>query len=705
MGSLGNRMNLDTGVTAGTRIGRRGSGSVLSVRQRLRAPDRIEWALLGLVLVAVAVHGFRGFLPTYPGGDLLYHWGLTHGLLSGDFPPGGPYQGLPAYYPPGFHVVLALTSTVLGITVEVATGLLGVVWLPVLPLSTFLLARYLTGRAAVALVAATLTVFGGGYDFAADRLWVNSLFLVGHEAYPLYPRDIVFGLLPLGVYFFLRALDGPARWRWAAIAGLLLGACGLIQVQLLLPIPFALATVAVAVGVRHPERRVTAVAALAVTGAMTILLVGPWLIEIANTIRLNGGVALDSDDTLLPARIALWDVPRQFGLVLPLALVGSGVIVVALRGRDSRVGWLRPRLPEAPVVLVGWFAVPFVLAFLYDPRWPLEDALRPQRLWLLSSQPAAILAGIGLAWMAEHVVAGRLPRPGLAAQLVAITLIVATVPTTFFTARLLSGTWTEPEYAHLRLLRDRVPDMASILAASGRRATVLTYEDWSSLAWYQTGAWVVAVKPPGYAKLAFDPGIFTGRSQAQRRADVARAFSGPPTALGSVASEYGAQQILLARRGDAWGVIHQVAATAAGEHEAANGTTRIVDGNGWDGVELGPGARLEFRIVSQGPVDLDMRFRADVAGGAVPDRSFRLLAVGPTDDARVLGEYVLPATSAEEWQITTTRVDLQAGERLVVEAVDPVMIQSILGFVASTPPQGWRVARETEDAVLLERDP
>jgi hypothetical protein len=691
-------------VTAGTRLGPYGSGSVLSVRQRLGAPGRIGWALLGLVVAAVAIHGFRGFLPTYPGGDLLYHWGLTHGLLRGEFPPGGPYEGLPAYYPPGFHIALALIATILGITVEMATALLGVVWLPVLPLSTFVLARYLTGRAAVALVATTLTVFGGGYDFAADRLWVNSLFLVGHEAYPLYPRDIVFGLLPLGVYSFLRGVDGSAPWRWAALAGLLLGVCGLVQVQLLLPIPFALATVVIAVAVRRPEHRSTSVAVLAVTGVVTILLVGPWLIEIASTIRLNGGVALESAETLLPARIAFWDVPRQFGLVLPLALVGSGVAVGTLRERTTGVGWLHPRFPEAALVLVGWFAIPFVLAFLYDPGWPLEDALRPQRLWLLSSQPAAILAGIGLAWTADQVVAGRLRRPRLAAPLVAITLIVATVPTTFFTARLLSGTWTEPEYAHLRFLRDRVPDMASILATSGRRATVLTYEDWSSLAWYQTGAWVVAVKPPGYAKLAFDPGTFTGRSQARRRADVARAFGGESTALGSVASEYGAEQILLARRGDAWGVIHQVAATAAGDHGPADGTTHIVDGNGWDVVELSPGTRLAFRITSQGPVDLEMRFRADLTGGAVPARAFRLLAVGPTTDARILGEYLLPATSAEEWQITTTRVDLQASERLAMEAIDPVMIQSILGFVASSPPRGWHIARETEDAVLLERD-
>jgi hypothetical protein len=671
---------------------------------RLRAPDRIGWALLGLVVLAVAVHGFRTFLPANPGGDLLYHWGLTHGLLRGEFPPGGPYEGLPAYYPPGFHVLLALASTVLGTTVEAATNLLGFLWLPVLPLSTFLLARHLTGRPGVALLAA-LTVFGGAYDFSADRLWVNSLFLVGHEAYPLYPRDIVFGLLPLAAYAFLRALEGPALWRWAAVAGVLLGVCALVQVQLLLPIPFALAVVAAVVAVRHPERRAKAVGVLALTGAIAILLVGPWLMWIATAIGLNGGVALESVETLLPVRIPFWDYPRQFGLILPLALIGSGIVLAALRGLGSRVD-LRPGLVEGPVVLVAWFAIPFVLAVLYDPGWPLEDALRPQRLWLLSSQPAAILAAIGLVVAMERLVAGRLRRPQLVAPLLAVAVIVACLPVTFFTARLLVNTWTEPVYAHLRLDRDRVPDMAAMLGTSGPRDTVLTYEDWSSLAWYHTGSWVVAVKPPGYAKLAFDPAIFTGHSQAERRMDIALAFDGAPADLISVASEYGADRILLARRGVAWGTIHQVAATAASLEPPPNATARIVDGNGWDVVELAAGARLIFRIEAPGVIDLALRFRGAAEDRSVPDRAFRLLAIGPAGEVRLLGEYALPATGAEEWQVASAQVELQAGDRLAVEAIDPVTIQSILGFTApAAPPPGWHIATEIPDAVLLQRDP
>jgi hypothetical protein len=61
---------------------------------------------------------------------------------------------------------------------------------------------------------------------------------------------------------------------------------------------------------------------------------------------------------------------------------------------------------------VAWAALPFVLGLAYSPNWPLEDALRPQRLFLLGSQPMAILAAMGLVTAAEDV-AARIARPRL----------------------------------------------------------------------------------------------------------------------------------------------------------------------------------------------------------------------------------------------------------------------------------------------------
>ncbi|MEA2547677.1 MAG: galactan 5-O-arabinofuranosyltransferase, partial [Chloroflexota bacterium] len=375
---------------------------------------RVGLGLLGLVVATILIDGGRGFLPAYPSGDLLYHWGLTHGILRGELPPGGPYQGLPAYYPPGFHLILAVLARLTGLSVPTVTWLLGFAWLPVLPLTTFALARWMTARSDIALVAAVLTVFGGAYDLGADRLWVNSLFLAGHQEYPLYPRDVVFGLLPLAILLFLRALDGGRRaWRWAVGSGILLGVCALIQVQLLLPIPIALVGVAaVTVGLDR-ERWRTALGTIVVAGGLTAVLVSPWLVPIVATIRRNGGIALDSADTLLPARFSMWDYPREFGLLLPLAALGIGVALLHLRaGNRERTG-LAPRSPAALFVLVPWFVVPWLLAVLYDPGWPLEDALRPQRLWLLASQPGAILAAIGLFAAATRFAAIRLRRPRL----------------------------------------------------------------------------------------------------------------------------------------------------------------------------------------------------------------------------------------------------------------------------------------------------
>jgi hypothetical protein len=200
-------------VTTGEAIDRRGEESLGSVRQRLGSLPRERWLLGGILGLVLVVHGWRAFLPFFVGGDLLYHWGLTHTILLGSFPPEGPYAGLPAYYPPGFHLLLAGLSSLPGLDLSSATAILGIVWLPVIPLGAYLLARRVSGRGDVALVAAALTAFGGGLDLSNDRLWVNSMFMVGHVAYPIYPRDLVFGILPFAVLAYLRATDGGVAGR------------------------------------------------------------------------------------------------------------------------------------------------------------------------------------------------------------------------------------------------------------------------------------------------------------------------------------------------------------------------------------------------------------------------------------------------------------------------------------------------------------
>jgi len=298
------------------------------------------------------------------------------------------------------------------------------------------------------------------------------------------------------------------------------------------------------------------------------------------------------------------------------------------------------------------------------------------------------------------VVAAPRSRIRRALPLIVSVVLVASVPVTVATTRLLASTWTEPVYAHLRLGPDRVPDFATLLETNPPRPTVLTYEDWSSLAWYETGVGTVAVVPPGFAKLAFDPAVFTGHSQAERRTDLANAFRGDPAELVATADQYGADRVVLARRGPTVGSVSQPAAIAA--IGGVTGTTRSVEGNGWDAVALDPGATLSIPIDAAGPVDLEIRLLTGPAAGSVGDGKSRFrLHYGDT-----VTDLTATPDADSDFSVVTTSVDVPAGAQLRLEAIDPITVQSVTGFVADPgPPPGWSVATTTDDAVVWQRAP
>lgn len=707
-------------------------GSSRSVRQALAGERRPLAGLVVLLVAAEIVGGWRVLGASWQGGDLLYHSALANAVLRGQVPPGGPYAGMPTYYPPGFHLMSAAVMAVLSVDFVRVDQILTLAWLPILPLGTFLLARRLTGRPWVALLAGTLTVFAGAYDLRPGRLWVNSLFMVGHEAYPLYPRDVVFALLPFAFLAFVIGLEAPRAGKalvWAMAAGILLGACALVQIQLLVPIPFALAVVALAVVARRPERRIHALGVLVLTGALAFVLVAPWLADQVQAIQTNGGVALASSDQLVPARFGPWSYPREFGLLLPFGIVGSGVALLFLRRADGprpggrTPGPWRPISAEAPLGLVVWFVLPFALGVFYQSDWPFKDALQPQRLWLLAGQPMAMLAAIGLVTAAEDLVgrvrpqrAGpRAARVGLVAvaALVAGATLVACVPTGVMTARLLADTWAAPTYAHLDLRTDRVPAFSALLPSRGPRTTVLTYEDWSSLAWYETGEEVVGLLPAGFAKLAYDPALFTGLGQADRRELLLRAFNADPTDLADAARVSGARWIVLARRGDRLGLFDAAAVPATAATGLRSDGVTAVEGNGWDAVALRPGSWLDLPVRATGRTDLEIRVLGSPTRGSVPPRRFIVEVLGPDGAQRSATAVEAPAGHDDAWQVIPAALDLQAGDRLRIEAVEPVTIQSVRGFlpasarlsVGSSPIPGWRITAVTPDAALLEPVP
>ncbi len=603
-------------------------------------------ALAGLVAASLAVFGFRLLAPAYPGGDLLYHGALALGLVREGLPMEGAYAGLPAYYPPGFHALLGGLIGALGIPPVTAAAILFVLLLPALPLGTYLLANRLTGRPWVAVLAVALTLFGGAYDLNPGRQWVNSLFMGGHAAWTAYPRDLVFAILPFAAYAFVRALEpgaGGRRWlAWAAVGGLILGGAALVQVQLLLPIPFAFPALVVAA--RDPARRGRALVALAVTGGLALLLAAPWLIQTADTIRQNGGVALDSSDQLEPAQFGFWSYPRQFGLLLPFGVLGAGAALLFLRRPDGprpagEPGPWHPSLREAGVLLATWWALPFVLGVLYQPTWPLEDALRPQRLWLIASQPLALLAAIGMVTASEHVLLRRRPRWVVPA--IVVTVVAASLPATYATASLVARSWTQDVYAMLDREADRVPQFDALLGRTGPRVTVVAPEDWSAWAWFETGQQIVAFVPPGYAKLAFDPAIFTGTSQADRRAALVAAWSGDVASLVAAADRFGAQRIVIPREADRWSLVDLAAAAVVADDPGAAPGARIAEGNGWDAVELAEGQRLLLPTRTTGPLDVAVKV-ATLGGGVGPAVSLRLVAVSAVgegaDGGAIVGE-------------------------------------------------------------------
>ena len=139
-------------------------------------------------------------------GDTIYHRAVMAEVQAGEWLPGGPYAGLPAFYSPLFHYMAAAIGSVARIELTEAIRVISIIFAPLTPLAAFWLARVLGMDRASALVGAFFSTFAGAIKTTEDRVWVDALFVGQHNFFPVFPRDIAFLLLPLGLGCVYRAL-------------------------------------------------------------------------------------------------------------------------------------------------------------------------------------------------------------------------------------------------------------------------------------------------------------------------------------------------------------------------------------------------------------------------------------------------------------------------------------------------------------------
>ena len=349
--------------------------------------------------------------------------------------------------------------------------------------------------------------------------------MVGQAFYPIYPRDLVFGLLPFAMLAFLRATDGE-RARGPRLGRLAGAPARRLRPD---PDPAADPDPAHPGGARRgprappPGRWARLLVRPGRDRADGAALVGPrgWPTSRGRSGR-TAACPSTPRRTCSPARIGFWQYPIQFGLILPLAIVGAGVVLSFLRRASGPRTRRRPgramgapARSEAPLLLLPVVAravhacrpLPAHLAAGGRPSAAADvDGVEPAGPHPGGDRPG----GAGGDRASTLATAGQSPRRGRARGHDA-GRVRARRPWPP------SGcSWTSgriPATPTSSSDPTASPTCPTCSTVDGPRPTILTYEDWSSLVWYDTGASVVAVLPPGYAKLAFDPAVFTGVGQ------------------------------------------------------------------------------------------------------------------------------------------------------------------------------------------------
>lgn len=377
---------------------------LIGARRRVGTPRGIAWpqtsALICLLLVLYLVPALMGGSSVRTG-DPPWHLGWTEQLLSGEPVPTGP---APEYsrnaYPWGWHAVLAtLVRVVPGTDPLVAHEGLHLVLLLSIPLAAACVARRIDVRAGwwAAAAAAFIGGFGwvtsGGAAFITSptgaRFGADLVVASPNSVYELFPPPLPreLGLVVLGAaavaIAWARASEDA---RLVAVAGVLMGAVGLVSVPLFTT---AIAWTIFAWVVSRGSWRHAAVLA-----TVALVVFGFWAGPVVSSfVRYGGFVNITPQ---LGKEWDLWTALTSWGLLLPLAVVG---IVLAARTRSV----------EARATLGFVVGTSVLLAFAiargaFD--WSLAGnatLLHQGRVWppahLLGAACGGVALAAGYAWL------------------------------------------------------------------------------------------------------------------------------------------------------------------------------------------------------------------------------------------------------------------------------------------------------------------
>lgn len=619
-------------------------------------------------------------------GDTIYHHALMAEIQAGELLPGGPYPGMPAFYSPLFHWIVAAVGLIAGMELTDAIRLVSIAFAPLLPLVCYWAARSLRFDRSSALVGAVLGSFAGGWKIAEDRVWVDSLFVGQHNFLPLFPRDIAFLLLPLGLVLVYRAVV-QAWWTGGLLAGAVFALMVLAHTQTAVFAAPVLAVYLALLVLIRPDLFGNATRVSVLTIAVTVALPSFWWVGQLEAIRQGGSFSVEMPAARVPVKLELAEFPLEFGVFLVLGPLG--VIMTARQ-------FIRDRDPAALLLLVWWLA-PALLAVVRPSGFPGGDTFFPRRLWQFASQPLAFMAAAALV---SGVVRTLRLRGVLAFVLVGATCLVAVIPASRGTWERIGEFWNTPEFVDQEwsLTGNFAfgPWLAREARAHGPR-TVLAPITESTLIWYEAGQKVVYLHRTAAIKLAFDVERLSGVSEADRRADSLNAYRGDPGELARIADKHKARYIVLKRSGDRLAGVDLVARGFLDRGEAGRGQGRLVSTNHYEYLALAAGDRASFQIWSPDERDAELVFRAKRRGRG--GASLGTLTVNGSGTSMTESE--LPR---DDWSDVRRQARLRPGPNDVqIESAAQLEALRLTAYTLATGdlPPGWRVAYQDAHYAVL----